>query len=133
MFENMKKLLLLLSVCLMLAVGGCAKQPKAPENYEAAAVKFEQYFNAGQYDSLFGMFSDTLKQALPLESLEAAMKPFRQQIGEIKKLTFERMFDDTALYRADFEAFVLTVTITLDEEDKFSGLYLIPYQPAPEK
>ena len=67
----MKKVLLAAAVCLSLTNNVHGQQ--GHELVDGVVSKFQQYFNAGQTDSLYSMMSPRIQQLMPLDKTKAMM------------------------------------------------------------
>ncbi|MEM6299151.1 MAG: serine hydrolase, partial [Bacteroidota bacterium] len=103
------------------------------ENYQTAINRFEQDFNAGNYEAIFNSFSAKMKQALPLPNAQQFLAGLNAQVGKIKDKAFIGYTQGTyATYKTNFERAVLAVNISLDGQNQVNGLLVQPYEePAP--
>lgn len=123
----MKNFLLTLTIVSTIFTGCGSKKAQAPAEFADAASRFETFYNAGQFDSIFVvMFADTLQKALPLENTLALFQGIQNQAGDIKNMEFTQLNFGAAIFRTEFEKGVMNVTISLDEEGKMNGLWLKP-------
>ncbi len=98
------------------------------ENYKAAIENFEKRYNADQYDEIFNSFSSEMKQALPFESTKEFFNNLKSKAGTIENKEFVKYEQETyAIYKTRFEKAVLSVNISLDNDDKINGFLVKPY------
>ena len=99
------------------------------ENYKTAIDNFQSNYNVEKYDEIFNTFSSEMKQALPLEQTVEFLKGLKSQVGKIENKEFITFQQETyATYKTKFEKMVLTVNISLDNENLINGLFIKPYE-----
>jgi len=96
--------------------------------YSRAANFFQLNFNTGKYDLIFENFSQEMKKAVPLENIKQFLTDVRNQAGKIDGLEFLNFQQGTyAAYKTSFEKSLMTLLISLDDQNKIDGLYIKPY------
>jgi CubicO group peptidase (beta-lactamase class C family) len=96
--------------------------------YSRAANFFLLNFNTGKYDLIFESFSQEMKKAVPLENTKQFLTDVRNQAGKIDGLEFLNFQQGTyAAYKTSFEKSLMTLLISLDDQNKIDGLYIKPY------
>lgn len=99
------------------------------ENYKATIDQFQTKYNAGKYDDIFNSFSIEMKQALPLESTKEFLTSLKSQVGKIENKEFIKYEKETyASYKTKFEKAVLSVNISLNENNQINGLFVKPFE-----
>lgn len=100
------------------------------ENYSTAINNFQNQYNSDQYDAVFKSFSADMQKALPMENTKQFLSGLKSQAGKItsKKLTTQD--ESTVIYKTDFEKAQLEIHLSLDADNKISGLLI---QPLTEK
>lgn len=129
----MKKLIYTLTlICLASALSAQSETAHSKK----AAESFEKYYNAASYDSIFGMFSDQMKAALPLSNTTQFLTNLKAQAGKISKREFIKYENGTvALYKTNFENGTLGLYIAADTRGMINGMLVKEYveeSPAPE-
>lgn len=99
-----------------------------PANYTGAVTKFKQFYNSGQPDSIFSMFSPEMKSALPLDKFKPTTEQLKLQYGDLVKTDFVKFGGSLAIYKATFKKDVFLLNISLNAQNKLTGLLLSPYQ-----
>jgi pimeloyl-ACP methyl ester carboxylesterase len=99
-----------------------------PANYTAAVTKFRKFYNNGQPDSIFSMFSPEMKVALPLDKFKPTTGQLRAQYGDLVKTEFVKYGESLAIYKATFKNDVFLLNVSLNAQNKLTGLLLSPYQ-----
>lgn len=99
----------------------------APANFTAALNKFKQYYNADKPDSIFNMFSAEMKTALPLDKFKSTTAQLKAQLGALKTAELSKFSSPLAVYKATFYNAIFNLNISLDGQNKFTGLLLSPY------
>ncbi|MCU7618443.1 beta-lactamase family protein [Chryseobacterium sp. PBS4-4] len=99
------------------------------ENYKAKIDEFQTKYNAGKYDEIFHSFSTEMKKTLPFESTNEFLKSLKLQAGKIENKEFIKYEEETyASYKTKFEKAVLSVNISLNENNQIDGLFITPYK-----
>lgn len=98
-----------------------------PANYTAVTNKFKQFYNAGQPDSIFNMFSAEMKTSLPLTQFKPTTTQLKSQLGALNKTEFLKYNQPLAVYKATFDNAVFLLNITLNNQNKLTGLLLSPF------
>lgn len=95
-----------------------------PANYAVAAKKFKQFYNNGQVDSIFAMFSAELKAALPLDNFRITTGQLKNQLGPLLNADFIKLSNPLAVYRAKFQNKGYLLNLSLNAQNKLTGLLL---------
>ena len=120
----MKKSLFLLIITLMTNL--LFAQTK---NHKITVDNFQLNYNAEKYDEIFNTFSPEMKQALPLEKTKEFLTGLKSQAGKIENKEFISYQQETyATYKTKFEKMILSVNISLDNENLINGLFIKPYE-----
>lgn len=98
----------------------------AQADYPVAVAKFQRYYTARQSDSLFNMFSATMKAALPLDKTTAMMGALHTQLGEIKSITPLTTEATYVIYKATFTNTICKLILALNNDNLLEGLRLLP-------
>lgn len=118
------KLLLIVFLIPLFSFGQTEK-----ETYKKVSAEFELYYNAEEYQKLFGLFSSEMKAALPIEKTTDFVKGLISQAGKIEKMEFTKYENGTyASYKTNFERGLFAVNISLDQESNINGLFVKPFQ-----
>ncbi len=99
-----------------------------PANYTAALTKFKHYYNNNEPDSIFTMFSPEMKAALPLENFKPTTIQLKSQYGELVKTDFVKYGNSLAVYKATFKNSTFLLNLSLNAQNKLTGLLLSPYK-----
>ncbi len=98
------------------------------EIYKTTADKFETFYNAEKYDSIFAIFSTEMQNALPLDKTKDFFTGLKSQAGNITKRQFYKYENGTyALYKTNFERALYAVNISVDDNSKINGLFIKPF------
>jgi murein DD-endopeptidase MepM/ murein hydrolase activator NlpD len=117
---------LLFTVALIATMSGLFGQTEKPI-YKTAADKFETFYNAAQYDSIFALFSAETQKALPLDKTTDFLKGLYAQAGKITGRQFSRYQASYASYKTNFERAAFVLSISVDNNEKINGLFVKPY------
>ena len=120
----MKKIYLIAFVIVFTAVFNCQAQPA---NFVTAANKFKQFYNGDRPDSIFGMFSPEMKAALPLDKFKSTTGQLKEQLGNLTTIELVKFNQPLIIYKATFERAVFFLNISLNSQNKITGLLLSPY------
>jgi len=99
-----------------------------PANYTAALAKFKHYYNNNRPDSIFTMFSAEMKAALPLDNFRPTTLQLKSQYGDLVKTEFVKYGGSLAVYKATFKNSVFLLNLSVNAQNKLTGLLLSPYQ-----
>lgn len=97
-------------------------------NTEKVFDTFRNHYNAGKFDDIFKQFSPEMQQAMPLETTKQFFSGLKNQMGAIENSEFKIYDQNYALYKVKFEKMILAVNISVDHQDKISGLLVKPYE-----
>ena len=123
----MKRMLLLF---LLGTVSGLKAQQE-DSRYRQVADRFQAAYNAGEYEQVFSMFDEVMQQQLPLEKLEMLFEQqVRPGLGSIKEMELNQVSGATRIYKSTFQRGVLDISISLNRDNRITGLYLKPHKPA---
>jgi pimeloyl-ACP methyl ester carboxylesterase len=120
----MRKIYLNTLILLFAATFNAKSQPA---NYTVVANKFKQFYNAGQPDSIFNIFSAEMKTSLPLDKFKPTTVQLKSQLGALNKTEFLKYNQPLAVYKATFDNAVFLLNITLNNQNKLTGLLLSPF------
>ena len=119
----MKKYLIYTILCLISVHAG------AQDNYEGIAEKFITYYNKQIPDSLFVLYSSSLKDKLPLEKTKSVFEGLHVEFGDMKSLELLKQDSGFNMYKASFAHQTLTLLLALSNEHLIEGFRLVPYNP----
>ena len=90
--------------------------------------KIVEHFNDDNYNGIFLMFADELKEELPIETTTAFLKNLKSQVGNITNREFKKYENGTyASYKTTFERGVFALNISIDDDSKVNGLLVKPF------
>ena len=93
------------------------------ENYKTASKKFDKNYNIDDYNEIFSMFSDIMKEELPIDKAKEFFSGLKSQTGNITKHEFVKYENETyASYKKFFDRAVLVLNISLDDKSKILNL-----------
>ena len=98
----------------------------APAAYQYMADRFQSYYQNNQADSLYRLFSSDMKAAVPLPKVAMMISQLKTGFGSLQSLQFENLKLPVAFYHAVFTKGTYTMSITLDAQNKMSGLFFSP-------
>lgn len=105
--------------------------------YKTAQQKFQNFYNAKTYDSIFKAFSPEMQKALPLAKTKGFFESITASFGKIQSMEFIRYQSSLALYKTKFEKGKMGINISLNSDGKINGLNIVPYvedkNPKPER
>ncbi len=126
----MKKIVLLL---LMSVVSGHIFGQSEKAKHKIVADKFEKYYNAGKYDSIFVLFSDGMRKFSPLDKTITFLSGLKKDAGQITKRQFVNYKKGATSYKTNFEKALLSLDIAVDNDSKIAGYYIGEFVPIPER
>jgi CubicO group peptidase (beta-lactamase class C family) len=120
----MKKITL---IVLILFVNPSFGQNEKAEN-KVTTANFIINYNKGNYNEIFMMFDEVMKETLPLDKTTEFLKSLKTQAGNITDREFVTYENGTyAVYKATFERAVLSLNISVDNNSKINGLFIEPF------
>lgn len=126
----MKKVFLLV---LITCFAGKLFAQMPPANYATALNKFKQLYNNNHPDSVYAMFGPEMMKALSPVDFRNTTTQLRTQLGTLSQADFASYETPIAHYKATFQKGVFLLNISLNADNKFTGLSLTPYTaPATE-
>lgn len=119
----MKKILLLSPLFALFSCNG----QKQTSNDSSRVEQFIGYYNSKQADSIFSLFSQEMKDALPLNKTKEFFRNLYKDYGSIEKHAYISAKGGVARHRAEFQNSILWMDISHNREGKIDGLQFIPY------
>ena len=117
---------IILTVTLVLFLTSLFGQGET-SNHKIVANKFDAFYNTGNFDSIFAMFSDGMKKALPIERTNKFFTELFSQSGKILKREFTKYQDNYTYYKTNFERALFSVNISIDDNSRIDGIYVKPF------
>lgn len=119
----MKKFLLLAFVVSFSAVCAVAQDRKTADETLAG---FKRMYNSKQTDSVFFLFSDEVKQKLPLDKTRAMLGQVYAQMGELRTTSFIKQEGTVYYYRTAFANTTTQLVLMLDKAGKLTTFRFVP-------
>lgn len=120
----MKNLIL---IVLTLIVNVSFGQTEKADN-KIITEKFVVHYNNDNYNEIFSMFADVLKEALPIDKTTEFLKNLKYQAGNITNREFIKYLPgNLASYKTTFEHAIFALNIAIDDNSKIIGLSVKPY------
>lgn len=95
---------------------------------KTVANSFEKKYNANNYESVFALFANSMKNVMPHDKTLTFLNTLNSQAGIIKKRKFIKYVQpNVALYKTTFERAVVALFISVDSRSKINGLMVKPY------
>ena len=113
-------------VFLALALFSCTGREKetAPASLPD---RFARYYNEKKYDSIFYLFSQEMKESLPLNKNRDFFSQLQQDAGSLEKYPFISRKENFARHRAEFTNAVLWMDFSQNQYGKIDGLLFSAY------
>lgn len=90
--------------------------------------KLVEHYNNDNYNGIFSMFADVMKEALPIDKTTEFLKGLKSQAGNITNREFVKYENGTyASYKTTFERAVFALNISIDDNSKINGLLVKPF------
>jgi len=119
------------TLCLFILVACFAGNLFAqtpPDNYATALNKFKQLYNNNQPDSIYSLFGPEMKKALSQADFKSTTVQLKTQLGPLLQADLESYETPIAHYKATFQKSVFLLNLSLNADNKFTGLSLTPYK-----
>ncbi len=126
----MKRLILLITVIAFWGCDNSANDKVDTERKDNKVVteKFVRNYNDDDYNGIFSMFADVMKEALPLDKTTEFLKGLKFQAGNISEREFIKYENGTyASYKTTFERAVFVLNISIDDNSDINGLFVKPF------
>lgn len=95
------------------------------------AEKLTDAMGQRKYWEIHNRFSPRAKVKLDEDATKAAFTNLRRKVGEVEFLDYPWLVPpDTAVFPVTFERELLGLKLMLDEKDRISGLWILPYDEA---
>ena len=120
----MRKVVATVLLCLSVTV---ALAQAEIDNSKQVFFKFKSYYNAGQPDTIYAMFSKEAKINLPLNKTKAFLQQLMKGFGHIKSGEFIAYRASYAQYKTWFEKGQVSLNLALNEKQEITGLFARPY------
>ena len=118
----------LLFILITLLVVNNAFAQKENEISKTAANDFQEKYNANDYEGIYEMFANEMKNFMPHDKTLAFLRGLKSEAGIIKTKSFVRYEQaNVALYKTNFERLVVALYISVDENSKINGLMVKPF------
>ena len=117
------------SILTLLLVTSCTyafAQDETPA-YKKVSDQFVRYYNAGLTDSIFSLFNGPMKKFIPIEKTAEFVNGTRSELGSVTGQKFTKYKSGAANYKTNFEKGIMSFSMSLDDEQKISGLNIAPY------
>ncbi|PIE78773.1 MAG: penicillin-binding protein [Candidatus Delongbacteria bacterium] len=116
-------ILIILTLIVNLSFGQTEKNAN-----KIATENFVKNYNNDDYNAIFSMFADVMKEALPIEKTTEFLKGLKSQAGNITNREFVKYENGTyASYKTTFERAVFVLNISIDDNSKLNGLFVKPF------
>jgi hypothetical protein len=118
---------------LLVLVLACSSIHLCAQTETPTTTKFVSYYNTERYDSMFSMFANGMKTALPADKTNEFFKGLQSQAGKITNTKFIKQQPPFALYKTTFEKAIFTLSIAVDNNAKIAGFSFTPYKNVMER
>jgi murein DD-endopeptidase MepM/ murein hydrolase activator NlpD len=123
----MKRTLFFALLIFVVPVFNTLGQPVEQESHKAVADQFVKDYNAGDYEAIFSVFAPGMKDALPLPEAQKFFTAVKSGYRNIVEREFIRYQGGAVIYRTRCERGTFALTLTVDANNKISGMYIKPY------
>ena len=122
----------LVFISFLWGLFACNGQTK-PSKPDTLTGRLASYYNKKLYDSIFYLFSQDMKETLPLKNTTDFFFKLQADAGGIEKYEFVTRKESFARYRADFSKAVFWLDISQNQFGKIDGLLITPYDGPGDK
>jgi uncharacterized protein DUF3887/peptidase M23-like protein len=100
------------------------------DNYKEVTSKFQTFYNAEDYESIFNMYDDNMRVALPLNKSNTFFaQNLKAGLGKILTMEFYKTNQTAYIYKTTFENGIFDILISLDKNNLINGLYVSSHKP----
>ena len=100
---------------------------------DALAEKFVRYYNNTQPDSIYPLFSEEVKKALPLSNLGAVIQQFKSPLGNLLKSEFLQETAQARSYVAKFDKSDVVLYLHFNKQNQLTGFFTGADKRQPEE
>ena len=124
----MKKLMILALLVVGCVFGDTIIVQTERKDNKVVTEKFVRNYNDDDYNGIFSMFADVMKEALPIDKTTEFLKGLKSQAGNISNREFVKYENGTyASYKTTFERAVFVLNISIDDNSDINGLFVKPF------
>lgn len=98
-----------------------------------AKQQFVELYNQENFEGIFNMFSQEMKEALPLESTNGFLAGLKGQAGMIQTSEFSHEVNGFSCFKTQFENMLFALNLAVDDSGSIIGLMVNPYSPPMER
>jgi len=103
---------------------GSFAQTSESENHQKKSAEFEAYYNKADYNAIFNMYAQVMKDALPLDKTKAFFGGLNKQVGKIEERSFiEYNTGGAAVYKKDTAQLI----IHFNSKNEIDGFFIKPF------
>ena len=99
-----------------------------PANYFSILESFKNHYNDGDYMSVFDMFGQEMKDALPKNDALVFLDNIKKGFGTMGKSQYLYYKAPFHLFKTECDYGILSMHISVSAEDEIVGLYIISYK-----
>ena len=118
---------LLFLLVFALPMSSALGQQTEREHHKTVADQFEKDYNAGNHESIFSSFAAVMQEALPIQETKKFFSDVKNGYGNIISREFLKYEHIATQYKTHCERGTFTLTLTIDTNNKISGLFIKPY------
>jgi len=116
-------ILIVLTLIVNLSFGQTEKTAN-----KVVTEKFIEHFNNDNYNGIFSMFADVMKETLPIEKTTEFLKGLKSQAGNITNQEFIKYENGTsASYKTTFERAIFALNISIDDSSEINSFLVKPF------
>lgn len=118
-----------LSIVILLLTTSLIIAQTEKANDKNVSAEFEQKFNSDDFDGIFDLFSNEMKNALPKNETHQFLTGLKSQVGQITSREFKTYIKGSfASYKTTFKNGVFSLNISTDNQSKINGLFIEPFK-----
>jgi CubicO group peptidase (beta-lactamase class C family) len=98
------------------------------EKIQGLFSQFKTHYNSGEYEAIFKILSPEMQKTLPLDKCISFFSGLKMQAGKIQEESLIKPVDGSvALFKTQFEKAVFGINLSMDEQNRISGLLIKPF------
>ena len=123
----MKRFLFFLLI-FTLPVWNALGQETETARHKAVTDQLEKNYNAGDYAAIFALFSEAMREALPLRNAEQFFAGVKREYGDIVERELTQAVDQiAAIYKVRGERGTFTLALNVGANNQIIGLFIRPF------
>ncbi len=106
----------------IIAFAGCNYEMHEKAVDHKLSVQVQTFYNENKYDSIFSMYSQSMRESFPLDKTVAFFVEVKARSGKMTSIQFEKYKDNWACYKVTCERYQCIMKIAAGKNGDIAGL-----------